>query len=133
MEFFKDLFLLLGRVLISGVFLLNAYEKIRNWNATAAYMKSKHVPQVSIVLPVFLVLKVVGGLLVFFGWHAHVGALFLLIVTVPAIWWMHKFWKLQGNERMIERSFFMKELAIVGGLLLILALGGGHWGVGHGG
>lgn len=130
MEFFKDFFLLLGRVLISGVFLLNAYEKIRNWNATVAYMKAKHVPQVSIVLPVAVALKVIGGLSIFFGWHAHVGALLLLIVSIPFTLWMHNFWKAQGNERLIERSLFMKEVAVIGGLLLILALGAGPWGFG---
>ncbi len=133
MEFFKDLFLLLGRILISGVFLLNAYDKIRNWNMTVSYMRSKHVPQVNLLLPIGIGLKIVGGLSIFLGWHAHLGALLLLIVSIPYTVWMHQFWKMQGNERLIERSLFMKEVAVIGGLLLILALGAGSWGIGRGG
>ena len=72
MEFFKDLFVLIGRVLISGVFLWGAYERIKHWNGTMARMRAKHVPKVEIVLPIATALRILGALLVFFGWHAHI-------------------------------------------------------------
>ena len=125
MEFLKDLFILLGRVCISGMFLWASYEKMRNWHATVAYMKAKHVPQVNIVLPVSLALKIIGGLSVLFGWYAHIGALFLLIVTVPPAIKLHSFWRAQGNEQSMEKALFMKDVAISGGILLLLALGAG--------
>lgn len=130
MEFLKDFFILLGRVFISGMFLWAAYEKIKHWQTTMSYMKSKGVPQVSIVLPASMALKILGALLVLFGWYAHIGALLLLIVTLPFTYWTHPFWKVQGNEQLLERASFMKELGIIGGLLLLLAMGSGHFGAG---
>jgi len=133
MEFIQDIFSLIGRVLISGVFLWAAYEKITHWNATVSYMKTKNIPQLNIVLPVMMALKIIGGLSVLLGWHAHIGALLLLVVTVISVLKLHAFWEKSGPERSMEQLFFMKELAVIGGLFMILALGGGHFGLGSGG
>jgi putative oxidoreductase len=78
-------------------------------------------------------LKIVGGLGVLLGWHAHLGALLLLVTTVLSVLKLHAFWEKSGPERNMEKLFFMKELAVIGGLFMILALGGGHFGIGAGG
>jgi putative oxidoreductase len=130
MEFLQELFMLLGRILISGMFLWGAYDRIKNWHSSVSYMKAKNVPQVSIVLPVGIALKIVGALLVLFGWHAHIGALLLLIVAIPFTYWAHPFWKAPANEKMLEKALFVKEMGIIGGLLLLLALGAGHIAIG---
>lgn len=133
MEFVMDLFMLLGRICISGMFLWTAYEKIMHWNTTMTYMKTKHVPQVGIVMPVCVALQVIGGLSVLIGWHAHLGAVLLLIVALFSAAKLHAFWSYQGDVREVEKALFMKDVAIIGGLLLILAMGAGHLGAGGGG
>jgi putative oxidoreductase len=133
MELLMDLFSLIGRVLISGMFLWSTYEKIKHWNQTVAYYKTKHIPQLSIILPVGIGMKLVGGFSVLFGWHAHIGALLLLIVTIASVIKMHEFWKVQGAEKELEKMLFAKDVAIIGGLFMILALGAGHFGLGMGG
>ncbi len=130
MEILQDLFSLIGRVLISGMFLWAAYEKITHWNQTMTYMKSKNVPQTNIIVPVGVGLKVIGGLSVLFGWHAHLGALLLLIVAISSLLYMHCWWKMHGPEREMEKLFFLKDVAVIGGLFMILALGAGHFGLG---
>ena len=130
MEILQDLFSLIGRVLISGMFLWAAYEKVTHWNQTIAYMKSKNVPQLKVVLPVGVGLKIVGGISVLLGWHAHFGALLLLIVAISSLVYMHDWWRKHGPEREMEKLFFLKDLAVVGGLFMILALGAGHFGLG---
>lgn len=129
MEFLQDIFSLIGRVLISGIFLWAAYEKMKNWNATVTYMKTKNIPYLNIILPVGVALKIIGGLSVLLGWHAHIGALLLLIVAISACLKMHDFWRMQGEERNMEKFLFMKEVAVIGGLFMILALGAGHFGI----
>ena len=130
MEFLQDIFSLVGRVLISGMFLWAAYEKITHWNQTMAYMKSKNVPQVNIIAPVGVALKVLGGLSILLGWHAHLGALLLLVVAIASLFFMHCWWKMHGPEREMEKLFFLKDVAVIGGLFMILALGAGHFGLG---
>ena len=129
MEFLQDIFSLVGRVLISCMFLWAAYEKMKNWNATVSYMKTKNIPYLNIILPVGVALKVIGGLSVLLGWHAHIGALLLLIVAISACLKMHDFWRKSGAERDMEKLLFMKDTAIIGGLFMILALGAGHFGI----
>lgn len=133
MEFLMDLFSLIGRVLISCMFLWASYEKIKHWNKTVNYYKTKHIPYLSIVLPVGMGMKIAGGLSVLFGWHAHIGALLLLIVSIASVVKMHQFWKVQGPEKEMEQMLFAKDVAIIGGLFMILALGAGHFGLGMGG
>ena len=102
---------------------------MKNWNATVSYMKTKNIPHLNIILPIVVALKIIGGLSVLLGWHAHIGALLLLLVAVSACLKMHDFWRLHGPERNMEKLFFMKDVAVIGGLFMILALGAGHFGV----
>ncbi len=131
MSFIENLLVLIGRICISGLFFWSAAERLTNWSATIAYMKSKKVPQVSIILPISIVIQILGALLVLLGYNVRFGALLLIILIVLSVLRFHKFWEIQGHERAIEKAFFMKDLAIVGGLLILLALGGGHFGFGH--
>ena len=129
MEILRDLFSLIGRVLISGMFLWASYEKIKHWNQTVNYLKTKNIPQLNIILPVGIALKIIGGLSVLLGWHAHLGALLLLVVALASLVKMHDWWKKHGPEREMEKLFFIKDVAIIGGLCMILALGAGHFGL----
>lgn len=133
MEFLMDLFSLIGRVLISVVFLWGAYEKIKHWHQSMSHIKNKGIPQAQIVLPVMVGLKIIGGLSVLLGWHAHIGALILALVTIGAVIKLHDFWTMQGPQREMEQMIFMKDVAIIGGLFMIMALGSGHFGLGSGG
>ena len=129
MEFLQDLFLLVGRALIAADFLWSAYTKATHWQTSLGYMRARNVPKPDIVLPASIVLKVLGGLLVLFGWHAHIGALLLLIAAIPSTFWHHAFWKMShGPDHKLEKRIFMKEVAIIGGLFMVLALGAGHFG-----
>ncbi len=130
MEFMMDFFAMIGRICIGGAFLWSAYEKLKHWQNTISRMEMKHVPQVKFVAPIGTGLKIIGAVLVLLGWHAHLGALLLLIVAIPLTYWAHAFWKMHGPEHAIERAMFIKEVAIIGGLFLILAMGGGHFAIG---
>jgi putative oxidoreductase len=92
-------------------------------------MRGKGIPQLNIVMPVCIALKVIGGLLVLSGWYPHFGALLLLIVAIPSLVKLHSFWHLQGAEKALQKAIFVKEVAVIGGLLLLLAIGAGHFAV----
>jgi uncharacterized membrane protein YphA (DoxX/SURF4 family) len=125
MEFLEDFFAFLGRLLIGGVFLWGAIDKIRHWNRTVTHMRTKHIPQLKIVLPISMALRVLGSVSLILGWYVHLGAFLLLLAAIPSAMLNHPFWKV-GHE--MDKALFMKEVAIIGGLFMILALGGGHFG-----
>ncbi len=129
MDFLANLLILIGRVLISLLFLWSAVEKMRHWHQCTEKMKARGVPQVQVVMPVGLILSIIGGLSVLLGFWPRFGAILLLIFAIWTTYWTHRFWEIKEHEaRKIEKLFFMKSLAIIGGLLIILAVGAGSFG-----
>lgn len=77
------------------------------------------------MLPTAIILQIVGGLSLLLGIYCRLGALILIIFTIPAMIKMHNFWQVDETMRTIEKTFFMKDVAIVGGLVALSILGSG--------
>lgn len=121
------LFSLLGRVLLSAIFILGGYGKLMNPTGTAAYMKSALIPLPSPELLVWgvIVLELLGGLAILFGVLSRSAAVLLAGFTLVAAVLFH--WKPADQ---MQHIMFMKNLAIAGGLMLLAANGPGRWGRG---
>jgi len=115
----------LGRVLLSLIFLASGLGKIAAWDATAGYMASEGMTLVPLFLVAAILFEVLGGLSVLLGMKARVGAAALIVFLIPATLIFHDFWAFEGMERQIYMAMFMKNLAIMGGLLLVIAFGAG--------
>jgi putative oxidoreductase len=122
-----------GRVLLSLVFILSALGKLAGWESSQQYMASKGLPLVPVLLGLAIAVELAGGLSVLLGWHARWGALLLFLFLIPTTLIFHNFWSLAGMERQTEMTNFLKNLAIMGGLLLLAAqdriLRSAHYGV----
>lgn len=125
MELFQTLMILIARICLSSFFLWEGVANVWNWKGTVEYMKSKNVP--SSILPAAVILQLVGGLSVLLGYQARIGAVLLIVFIIPAAIKMHDFWKVPDAERITQKTLFMKDVAILGGLLLLLATGAGHF------
>lgn len=130
MEGIESILFLLGRLAIGAFFLWKAIERMQHWNEAGDALRRKGVPHVTYVLPVSMLIQVIGGLSIVLGLYARGGAILLLAFMVFHMYKLHAFWKLNhSTEHALEKLLFMKDLAIVGGLLLLLAVGGGHFSV----
>ncbi len=116
---------LLARVLLALAFLVAGLGKIPGWEGTAGYMTSKGLPAVSLLLALAIVFEVGGSLSVMLGWKARWGALALIVFTVLATVLFHDFWAMEGQARDLNRIMFLKNLSMIGGLLLVC-----YWGPG---
>jgi putative oxidoreductase len=116
---------LLGRILLSLIFVMSGLSKIGGWEQTSGYMASKGMPMVPIFLLGAIVFEVLGGLTVLLGFKAKLGATALIIFLIPTTFIFHNFWTLEGMERQMQMAMFMKNLSIMGGLLLVVGLGPG--------
>src|SRR5260221_13025708 len=114
-----------GRILLSSIFLMSALGKVANFNGTAGMMASKGFPAASLFLIAALVLEVFGGLSVLTGFKARIGAGLLIFFLVPTTLIFHNFWAFQGMEQQMQVANFLKNLAIAGGLALVVAFGPG--------
>lgn len=112
----------LGRIFVGGFFLWLAAMMLQDRKGMMAFLKSKHVPFVNLVFPIAVGLQLVGGLFLVTGFMMRLGALLLLIYNIPEMIKLHDFWNYKGSDRHREMMYFMKDLAICGGLLFILAL-----------
>lgn len=116
---------LLGRILLSMIFLASGVMKFLNWDATAGYMASEGMPLVHVLLPAAAVVELVGGCSVLFGWFTRWGALALVVFLIPTTLIFHDFWAVPPEQMQNQMQHFMKNLAILGGLLVLAGFGAG--------
>ena len=135
MEQFKTAVLgfvsLLARLMIAAIFLASAIgNKIPQFKATADYMASEGVPNPKFALFGAIGLLLIGGLSVIIGAWTRFGAIFLLVFLAAATWYFHDFWRIVDPvQRQLQSIQFMKNMALAGGLLSLIAFGGGPWSV----
>lgn len=116
---------LAGRILLSAIFIQAGISKIFNWEATAGYMQSQGMPLVPLFLLGALGVEILGGLSVLVGFFARLGALALFLFLIPTTLIFHAFWAVPEAHQHIQMIMFMKNLAIMGGLLMVVAFGAG--------
>ena len=87
----------------------------------------KGVPLASIVVPISGVLAIVGGLSILLGYRAKLGA-WLIVVFLVGVTPLHNFWAVTDPMlHQMQFVMFVKNLAMLGGALLISQLGTGPW------
>ncbi len=123
---FRGPLTVLGRLLLCAIFLMAAVgNKIPHFSDVAALMDSKHIPMPQLMLVVAIVFLVVGSVSVILGYWARIGATLLLIFLVLATYYFHDFWNLQGPQQQQQMTQFLKNVSMMGAMLLIIANGPG--------
>ena len=122
MNTFQSLAAPAGRILISLIFVTSGISKLGNFAGTQGYMESVGVP--GILLPIVIAVELLGGLAIILGWHTRIAAFLLAgFSLVSAVLFHANF----GDQ--IQMIMFMKNLALAGGFLMLVALGGGPWSI----
>ncbi|MFT5834824.1 MAG: putative oxidoreductase [Cognaticolwellia sp.] len=122
----KDIFDLIGRILLATTFLLAAYQYIADFQeAKEAIVANGITFRPSLLLRGSIFCLILGGLLVLFGYRAKLGAALLLAFMIPvtAIFYTDNF------SDPLEQTMFVKNVAIIGGLMMILVNGSGKFSV----
>jgi putative oxidoreductase len=123
------MFPFVARLLISAIFVQGALGKIMGWKGQASYMQSHELPAqlIPAMLGMALLIEVAGVLCLVVGWKARVAAfvMFLYLGMVSVL--LHNFWALNGASAGGMQTQFLKNVGIMGGLLMIAASGPGKW------
>lgn len=122
-------FTLVGRVLMAALFLPAGISKITGFAGTVGYIASKGVPLPEVAAIIAIIVEVVGGLALILGFKARWAALLLAAFTLFATFMFHNFWTLPAGQQMVQQLMFMKNIAVIGGLLTLAAWGAGAWSV----
>ena len=126
----RNLIALAARVLLAGLFLFSGFNKIFNFAATQEYMASAGVPATAVLLVLTIVLELVAGTMILIGYQAMLAAGALIIFLIPVTLIFHN--PLAYTDPLAVQHHtihLVKNLAIIGGLLHIMAFGGGAWSV----
>lgn len=133
----------LARFFISLVFLAGAVNKILHWHETERSLMNTlcewqsnigfsdglqdclaaMIPITPILLLVATLFELLGGLSVLLGVKEKLGATLLILFLIPTTILIHQFWFIEGTARELQLAHFLKNLAILGGLLMILLQG----------
>jgi len=125
MEPRRNIVPLLGRTLLGLPFFFSGLNKIFAWGQTAGYMAARGFPLVPLFLLAAVILEIGGSLSLFLGLRVKLGAAALLIFLIAATLIFHNFWAFMGAEKQEQMINFMKNVAIMGGLLFVLTFGPG--------
>jgi putative oxidoreductase len=111
--------LVLGRVLLSVIFILSGLGKLPHFHDVANMMGSKGIPLASVVLAITLLIEIGGGLMVLTGYKANYAALVIALWLIPVTLIFHHFWGIPAEQQQDQMIHFLKNVAIMGGLLIL--------------
>lgn len=116
----KDYVPLMARIMLSAIFMMSGFGKIMDFGGTQQYMASHGMPLTALFLLGAIVFELCGGASVLLGFKARWGAIALIIFLIPTTLIFHTAF----SER-LQVIMFMKNLAILGGLLMVAYYGSG--------
>lgn len=119
---------LIARILLSAIFLWSGVNKIFDPAGTQAYMSAYGMPLTGLFLVGAIALEILGGLSVLLGIYPRVGAAALAFFTFITGFIFHS-----DFSDPMQQIMFMKNLTMVGGLLMVVQYGAGNlvWRVGR--
>ena len=114
---------LFGRLLIAALFIVSGIWKITHFSTTAAYMVRVGVPVGEAAAILSIIAELGGGLLLAVGWRVRWVAWFLAVFVLIATGLAHRFWEVDPARLFGEMNNFLKNFAIIGGLLILASRG----------
>ena len=115
---------LVGRILIAAVFLWQGYAKLIDFTATVGYARAAGMPLPEVGVAIGAVIELLGSALLIFGFQIRVVALIMAGFSIATALIFHR-----DLKNFDEAIHFWKDLCIAGGLLQIVAFGGGGYSI----
>lgn len=118
---------LIGRLLLALLFVPAGFSKIGGFSGTVGYIASKGVPLPEVAAAIAIAVELGLGLLLVVGFQTRLAALGIAIFTFVITFIFHNYWAMPADMQMMQSLMFFKNIAIVGGLLMVAAFGAGAW------
>jgi len=124
----RDITDLIGRIFLSAIFIFEAIDSTLYFGKTQQIMTQYGLTwNQDLLLYATIFLLYLGGLLVLLGYRSTLGAILLLMYWAPVTFLVHDFWNSPKAELRLESILFMKNMAIIGGLLMLVGKGSGRY------
>lgn len=130
MQMMNALGMCVGRLLISIYFIWTSFIHFLNIKDVVELFEVHRIPSPHLTSLIYVVLMALGGLLLFFGLRAKVGAFILIVLSFFSLFAFHHFWQFNPMEGLEEQKiFFLQHLAMIGGLFYALSNGSGAFSI----
>jgi putative oxidoreductase len=123
----NSLITLAGRILISVMFLISGVFKVAAYSQIVGYATAMHLPAPGVAIALAAVVELACGLAVLAGFKTRLVAWVLFLYLIPVTFFFHNFWAVQGAEQQTQMVNFLKNAAIMGGLLVLAVNGAGAY------
>ena len=117
--------MLLARILLAAVFLVAGIRKLLAVAASTGYLTKLGFPMPEVMVWVAIVIEIGGSLLLILGWQTRRVAWLLILFVAIATAMAHRFWEFDAAQYANQMNHFLKNLALIGGLLYVAAFGPG--------
>jgi putative oxidoreductase len=119
----------IGRILLSLIFVLAGISQFGAIAATSAHMAQHGIPYANDLVWGAAALDLGGGILLIVGFLTRLvaAALFFYVLTLALIF--HAYWTMTGAEAHAQHADFFQHLAIMGGMLFVVAFGAGPYSI----
>ncbi|MGY0556793.1 DoxX family protein [Lysobacter sp. A421] len=123
----RDALILLARLLLMLLFLISGWSKLIDYQGTAGYLASIGTPLPSIAAAIAVIMEFFVALALIVGVCVRPLALLMVLFVLGTALIGHPFWSMEGADRAMNLTQFYKNVAIVGGLLLLAVTGAGRY------
>lgn len=120
---------LVARVCVAAIFLMSGIAKLVDTSGTLAHMHQAGIPAAEVLVYVAAFAEIFGAVALMAGFLTRLAALGLVVYLAITTYYFHDFWALTGAEQKMQMINFMKNLAILGGLGMLVANGAGMYSV----
>ena len=124
-----DIVLLVARIFLSVVFLVSGIHKSLYFKAAQQEFRAAKIPLPDVSLVIVIALHLIASISLIVGAYAEISAAGLDLFTLTVTLWVHDFWNHSAEQRMNTARDTMANLAIVGGLLMVAAVGPGSYAI----
>jgi putative oxidoreductase len=125
----QSLLTLIGRILLAVVFVLSGIGKLSGFDGTVGTITSAGLPMAILLAIASIVVEIGAGIALIVGFKTRWAAAALVAFTLAAAMLFHNYWVLPADKQLLQQIMFLKNLAITGGLLMLVAFGAGAWSI----
>jgi putative oxidoreductase len=123
-----DLILLAGRLALGVIFVKSGFQKLMALGAFAASLAGRGVPASLFWAVVGATVEFVGGILIASGLKTRYASLLMILFVIVTTGISHRYWEFtEAAARRAQESQFFKNLAILGGFLVLYVAGAGRY------